>query len=256
MRPDGKVFCAAMDVTLLQSIVGSMSAYLIGLAKSGVPGAAMVTIPLMADQFGAKASVGLILPTLITGDICALLYYRRHARWPIILRVLPLTIVGIVIGWYLLGLVNDTILRRVMGVLVLALLGVRAVFSRGRMSGGELAVRLGPGIGVLAGVTTTMANAAGPLMTVYLLWTGIKKEEFVGSAAWFFFTVNLIKVPFFIQRELISTHSLRLNLIAVPLVILGALSGILLLKRIDQRSFERVVQVLIAAAAIKLLIGP
>lgn len=254
--PDVKVYCAPMDLTLLQSIIGSISAYLVGLAKSGVPGAAMVTVPLMADQFGAKASVGLILPTLITGDICALLYYRRHARWPIILRVLPLTVVGIVLGWYLLGLVDDTLLRRIMGVLVLALLGLRAVLSRGRVSGGELATKLGPGIGVLAGITTTMANAAGPLMTVYLLWTGIRKEEFVGSAAWFFFTVNCIKIPFFLQRNLISAQSLQLNLIAVPLVVLGALSGILLLKRINQRSFERVVQVLIAAAALKLLIGP
>ncbi|MBD3243936.1 MAG: TSUP family transporter [Chitinivibrionales bacterium] len=245
-----------MDLTFLQSLVGSISAYLIGLAKSGVPGAAMVTIPLMADQFGAKASVGLILPTLITGDICALIYYRRHARWPIILRVLPLTVVGIVIGWYLLGLVNDSLLRQVIGILVLVLLGLRYLLSRSKIGGGELAVTLGPGIGILAGVTTTLANAAGPLMTVYLLWTGVKKEQFVGSAAWFFFTVNCIKVPFFIQRDLISTQSLQLNLLAVPLVIIGAISGILLLKRINQRTFERVVQVLIAAAALKLLLGP
>ena len=63
---------AEMDFSLIQSLIGCLSAWLIGLSKSGVPGAAMVTVPLMADQFGAKVSVGLILPTLITGDICAL----------------------------------------------------------------------------------------------------------------------------------------------------------------------------------------
>jgi uncharacterized membrane protein YfcA len=242
-----------MDFSLIQSVIGCLSAWLIGLSKSGVPGAAMVTVPLMADQFGAKVSVGLILPTLITGDICALIYYRRFARWPLIIRVLPPTLVGIILGWFLLGIIGDILLKRSMGLLVLALLILRYVVERYDISGLNLARKFSILVGMLAGLTTTLANAAGPLITIYLLWAQIKKEEFVGTAAWFFFIVNCCKVPFFIQRDMITAHTIPYNLVAVPLVILGAASGIWALKKINQRLFEGIVQVFVIAASLKLI---
>jgi hypothetical protein len=242
-----------MDFSWLHYLIGGLSAWLIGLAKAGVPGASMVTIPLMADMFGAKTSVGLILPTLITGDICALLYYRRYAKWPLILRVLPLTIAGIIIGWLLLGVIGDITLKRSMGALVLVLLGLRHAVARFDFSTMKLARAAGAPVGILAGITTTLANAAGPLMTVYLLWADIKKEEFVGTAAWFFFIVNCCKVPFFVHRQMITTQTIPYNVMAIPLVVAGAASGIWALKRMDQRLFEIVVQVLAAAASVKLL---
>lgn len=243
-----------MDFSDIQYLVGCLSAWLIGLSKSGVPGAAMVTIPLMADQFGAKASVGLILPTLITGDICALIYYRRFARWPLIIRVLPPTLIGIIIGWFLLGFIGDIMLKRSMGALVLVLLGLRYVMDRFDISGLNLARKFGTLVGMLAGLTTTLANAAGPLITVYLLWAQVKKEEFVGTAAWFFFIVNCCKVPFFLHRDMITAHTIPYNLLAVPLVVLGAVSGIWALKRINQRLFEGLVQLFAIAASLKLLL--
>lgn len=238
----------------IQYLVGSLSAWLVGLSKSGVPGAAMVTIPLMADQFGAKASVGLMLPTLITGDICALLYYRRFARWPLIMRVLPLTLAGIVLGWFLLGIIGDLVLKRSMGALVLVLLVLRYVVERFDISGMKLARRFGAPVGIMAGLTTTLANAAGPLITVYLLWSRIKKEEFVGTAAWFFFIVNCCKVPFFVQRGMITLQTIPYNVLAVPLVVVGAASGIWALKRFNQGVFEILVQLFAVGASLKLLL--
>jgi uncharacterized membrane protein YfcA len=243
-----------MNLSFVQCTVGALSAWLIGLSKSGLPGAAMVTIPLMADQFGAKASVGLILPTLITGDICALLVFRRYAKWTLILRVLPLALAGIILGWFLLGVMDDTLLRRSIGCLVLILLGLRYALDRFDISGMDLARRLGAPVGILSGLTTTLANAAGPLITVYLLWARINKEEFVGTAAWFFFIINCSKVPFFIQRGMITAQTLSYNVLAVPLVVIGALSGMWALKKINQGLFEILVQVLAVAASLKLLL--
>jgi uncharacterized membrane protein YfcA len=244
-----------IEFSPLQYVVGAVSAWLIGLAKAGVPGASMVTIPLMADQFGAKVSVGLILPTLITGDICALLYYRRFAKWALIIRVLPLTIAGIVIGWFLLGTISDIMLKRSIGALILALLGLRYGLARFDMSGIERAGAFGAPVGVLAGITTTLANAAGPLIIVYLLWAKIKKEEFIGTAAWFFFIVNCCKVPFFVHREMITAATLPYNAMAIPLVIAGAASGIWVLKKMNQHVFEVLVQLLAVAASLKLLLA-
>jgi len=245
-----------MELTTLQYITGAFSAWLVGLAKSGVPGATMVTIPLMADQFGAKVSVGLILPTLITGDICALLYYRRYAKWPLIIRVLPVTIIGVVIGWFLLGEISDILLKRSMGVLILALLALRFALSRFTISGMKLARIFSMPVGVLAGITTALANAAGPLITVYLLWSKIDKKEFVGTAAWFFFIVNCCKVPFFMHRDMITAETIPYNLLAIPLVVIGAASGIWALKRMNQKAFNGIVQLFAIAASVKLILSP
>jgi uncharacterized protein len=237
-----------------QSLTGAFSSFLIGLAKSGLPGAATVSIPLMADQFGAKTSVGLVLPTLITGDILALIFYRRHAQWGIIARVLPLAVVGIVIGWLLLGAIGNPALKRTIGVVAILLVVLNLLSKRFDFAFVREARMLGPLVGIAAGITTALANAAGPLVTVYLLWAGLEKKAFVGTAAWFFFTVNCIKLPFFVQRGMITAQTLPLNAIAIPFVILGAFSGVALLKRIDQRAFDMVVQVLIVAASAKLLL--
>lgn len=157
-------------------------------------------------------------------------------------------------GWFLLGFIGDIALKRSMGALVLALLGLRYAIDRFDISGMKLARRFGGPVGILAGLTTTLANAAGPLITVYLLWAQVKKEEFVGTAAWFFFIVNCCKVPFFMQRQMITTQTLPYNALAIPLVIIGAVSGIWALKKINQGIFEVLVQLFAVGASLKLLL--
>jgi len=98
-----------------------------------------------------------------------------------------------------------------------------------------------------------MANAAGPVMIIYLLAIRLPKVEFVGTGAWFFFVVNWLKVPFSATLDLMTTETVKLNLIMLPFIAAGAITGILVLKRIPQKTFKVVVQVLAAAAAIKLL---
>ena len=98
-----------------------------------------------------------------------------------------------------------------------------------------------------------MANAAGPIMIIYLLAMRLPKVEFVGTSAWFFFVINWLKVPFSANLELMTAESVKLDLIMLPFIAVGAAVGILVLKRIPQKAFNVVVQILAAAAAIWLL---
>jgi len=109
------------------------------------------------------------------------------------------------------------------------------------------------GLGFMAGVTTMMANAAGPIMIIYLLAMKLPKIEFVGTGAWFFFVINWLKVPFSASLNLMTAESVKLNLMMLPFIALGAVAGIFFLKRIPQKAFTAVVQFLAAAAAVKLL---
>jgi uncharacterized membrane protein YfcA len=100
-----------------------------------------------------------------------------------------------------------------------------------------------------------MANAAGPIMIIYLLAMQLPKIEFVGTSAWFFFVINWLKVPFSAKLKLMTLATVKLNLIMLPFIAIGAVVGIFFLKRIPQKAFNAVVQILAAAAAVKLLLN-
>ncbi len=236
-------------------MVVALCAAMVGISKTGIPGVGILVVPLMAAVLPARSSTGVLLGILILGDLFAATYYRHHAQWGHVLRLLPATFAGIVAGYFALRVVSDQQLKPIIGGIVLAMLAVN--FWRARVEGDSAKVPsqwwLVAGLGFLAGATTMMANAAGPVMTVYLLAMRLPKFQFVGTAAWFFFVVNWLKVPFSASLELMTIESLKLDLLMLPFIAAGAMAGILALKRIPQKAFNIVVQILAAAAAVKLL---
>ena len=124
----------------------------------------------------------------------------------------------------------------------------------GTESGPQLHLAGAAAIGVLAGFTTLVANAAGPLMAIYLLTMRLPKLEYVGTAAIFFCLLNLFKLPFMMNLGLVTTASLAFNLLLAPLVLLGAFAGRWLLGLINQRVFEELVLGLSAVAGLLLLV--
>ena len=140
------------------------------------------------------------------------------------------------------------------GVIILVLLVLHLARRRGVVKEeGEHGWWFAPTIGVLAGFTTLVANAAGPLMVIYLLAMRLPKMEFVGTGAVFFMLLNLFKVPFMVKLGLINGESMRLNLYLAPAVFVGAWVGRKILVKMDQRLFENLALVLSALAGLKLL---
>ncbi len=238
----------------------AVCAFLVGISKTGIPGLGILPVPLMAAILPAKASVGVLLPMLIFADIFAAGYYRRHAQWKHIIRLMPWTLLGIIAGYFAMDKVSDTQLKPIIGAIVLAMLILKFLQDRQKTLADSKTISLTGQwafvamLGFFAGLTTMMANAAGPIMIIYLLSTGLAKTEFVGTGAWFFFIVNWVKVPFNIKLSLITPDSLKLDAALFPLIVIGAVAGILILKHIPQKLFRIVVMVLAAAAAIKLLL--
>ena len=159
-----------------------------------------------------------------------------------------------VIGYFALGRLDNRQATFLVGAIVLTLVSAH-IIRRWRGGGHETehGAWFAPTIGVLAGFTTLVANAAGPLMAVYLLAMRLPKMEYVGTAAMFFMLLNLFKVPFMVSLGLVDAHSFRGNLILLPAVITGALVGRVVLKRINQKAFENLALGLAALAGIKLL---
>ena len=151
----------------------------------------------MAFAFGAKVSTGLLLPLLNAGDVLAVSIYRRHADWPQLAKMLPWAVAGLVLGTFVGGYLPDAVFRRLMGVMILVLVALMA-FLDYRKAWDKVPIH-SPWFSIIAGLsagfTTMVGNAAGPVMSLYLLSMRLPKASFIGTGAWFFLIVNLIKVP-------------------------------------------------------------
>jgi len=245
------------ELTLRGWLRAALSAALVGLSKTGLPGAGILAIPLMAIVLPPLESTGAVLPLLVVGDVLAVAWYRRHASWPHLVRIMPWAAAGIVIGWRLLGHLTDATVKPLIGGIVLGMLALRYVNRvwSADGDGGLFQQRwFSSGIGLLAGVTTMVANAAGPIMALYLVAMGLPKNVFIGTAAWYFFILNLFKVPFSASLDLINPGSLRFDLLLAPCVLAGGGLGLLVARHIPEKAFAIVVQILAAAAAVKLLL--
>ncbi len=244
-----------MDLSVLDWVTIAFCSVIMGASKSGLPGLSILAVPLMANVFETKQSTGLLLGILILGDIFAIIYHRENAKWPYIIRVLPATFCGIVAGFFLMKVITDEQLKPIIGVIVLIMLGLNYRRMKGNNEDKNIPTPkwLSLWLGFLAGLTTMMANAAGPVMIIYLIAMKLPKMEFVGTAAWFFFIANWIKVPFSINLGIMSWESLKVDFMMLPFIFIGAIGGYFVLKRIPQKAFTTIAQLLAAIAAVKLL---
>lgn len=237
------------------------AAVLVGFSKTAVSGANTVSLAIFAAVLPARASTGALLPILIAGDVLAVLTYRRHAHWPTLWRLFPAVAVGVVAGTLFLRWADDGIVRTSIGAILLFMAGVTLWRRRAAGAAEEpdaVATRTGRAkarsYGVLGGFTTMVANAGGPVMSMYLLSAGFRKLGFLGTSAFFFLIVNVSKVPFSVGLGLIDGHSLLLDLALVAFVVPGAFLGKWAVNRINQKLFEQLVIAATIVGGVQLLV--
>lgn len=252
------------DFPLYQWLLGAFSAWLIGVSKTGVPGMGILVVPLMALAFGGRPSIGVVLPMLIFADCFAVAWYRKHTQWKQLWVLVPWVLAGGAVGaavlYWLGNLPGRDYLNPIIGILVLSMLGVNQLR---RIRKEHLTPHTGAGIagtGMLAGFATTVSNAAGPVMTLYLAAHRLPKEQFVATNAFFFFFVNVSKVPVYLlltalnpAKPLFTSHGLTFNLFVIPAILFGVWMGRWLLMRIPQRTFDTMVISLAVLASVQLI---
>lgn len=238
-------------------LLAAIAAICIGLSKAGLSGTSTLNVVLMAQAFGAKPSVGLVLPLLIVADIMGYFLNRKGGSWKGILPMVPPAITGVIMGWFLLGHIDNSAARTVIGWLIIGLLGFHMLLNARRQDFIALTEHkaFSWSMGLCAGLVTMLANAAGPVMTVYLLSQRMEKKDHLGVFSRFFLFINLFKVPFSADLGIIHAKSLATNLVMLPFVVIGILLGWQILKRIPQKPFEWTLFVLTFFAAIWLIVA-
>lgn len=222
-----------------------------GFAKTAIGGIGLVGVVLAALVMPAAESTAAMLLLLLIGDACAVFRYHQHADWSLIRQVVPAVLPGLLLGAVLLAFLPDSVLRRTIGGILLTMVLLQFLpLPRAEQASRPMAVATGLG----AGACTMMANAAGPVMTLYLLARGLDKQRFLGTSAWFFAGVNVCKLPFTAGLGLFDAAMLIRTLALAPLVLLGAFVGVKVVGRLKQATFDRVVLVATGVSALALIV--
>jgi len=230
-----------------QWLLGIFCAFMIGVAKTGAPGVGTMIAPLMVLTVGdARFATAWTLPVLSTADVFAVAYWRRHAEARQLFSLIPWVLVGIAGAAAALSL-DEAVIRKIIGVIIV---GMVVIYLWRRFSPTPQVAGNPAFYGICTGFASTLANAAGPVMNIYLLSRNLPKEKFVATGAWFFFVVNLLKAPVYAWHGLYSRESLTFDLLMVPAVLVGALAGRWLIRTIDQKMFEVLVIALTAVSCL------
>ena len=206
----------------------------IGMAKTGLGGLGMVVVPVMANIFGAKSSTGILLLLLIMADFFGVRYYHMHADLRQLIKLIPSTIIGILTGVLIGNILSDVDFQFLLGAVIIS--GALIMVIKVDIKENNL---FSIAVGFLGGFITMIGNAAGPIMSIYFLSMGFDKNKFIGTAAWFFLFVNLFKVPMhvFIWKT-IDLNILLFDLSLFPFILVGAVTGVWIVKKIPERPYK------------------
>lgn len=238
-------------------VVMGLGAIVIGFSKTSFAGLGAVSAALFALVLPAKESTAAVLLLLIVGDVVGVFLFGRHARWGLLWRLFPTVIPGLLLGAAFMKVVDDDLMRRTIGVLLLVTVALQ-FWQRRRPQDIPAPDRphwaLAGATGVAAGFTTMTANAAGPVMALYLLAARVDKARFIGTNAWFFGLVNVSKVPLTASLGLFTPQVLWVVAAMIPVVLLGTIFGRRVVRRVSQRQFETVTLTAALLSAVAVLL--
>ncbi len=233
-----------------------LATFLLGMGKSGLKGLGAVIVTLMAIVFGGKASTGVLIPMMITADIFAVLYYHRHTQWHFLKKLLPMMIVGVLIGVWLGNSISELLFKRVMAVFILISVLAMIWMDRTKTFSIPRHWSFSSSMGLLSGVTSMIGNLAGAFTSIYLLAVRLPKNEFIGTAAWLFFIINVFKLPFHIfSWETVTAETLRINLWLSPAIALGFVSGVRVVQYINNDLYRKFILVVTGLGAVFILLN-
>ncbi len=231
-----------------------LAAFILGLSKSGIKGTAVVVITIMAIIFSSKESTGIIVPLLIIGDIFAVIYYHRHTQWKYLLKLLPWMVSGVLLGVWFGKDLPETFFKN--GMAFIILLTVAMMFWWERRKSVKIPDNrwFAGSMGLMAGFTTMVGNLAGAFTNIFFLAMRLPKNQFIGTAAWLYFIINLFKLPFHIfVWETVTAESIALNIRLLPSILLGLLLGVKLVKIIKENYYRQLILILTAIGALVII---
>ena len=243
-----------------------LSLFLIGMSKGGFP-VGNIALPILilvwpAQAQAARAAVGFMLPMLCLMDIVALAFYWRHVQWGRLIYLLPATLLGVVVASYLfvsdsaMVAVSDRALKILIGLLGIVFVVYFAAkkWILRHIHASQPNWSKGSVFGFAAGITSTLAHAAGPVMQMYLLPQQLEKKRFAGTSCAFFWLLNLVKLVPFALLGRIQPENLKLGGVLLPVIPLGVALGWWLTHKTEQRHYTALIYAVLLVTSVTLIL--
>lgn len=244
-------------LTLVEFVTILVATSFIGIGKAGLPGIGMLTIPIFASILGSRPSTGFILPLLVVADSVAVARYYKDTKWGHLLKLSPWVLLGVAAGSVAGQLADPRTFKYILSTVIFVGIGIMLIKDIFKISPAFFAKQwFTVSMGLMAGFASMIGNAAGPVMSLYLISVSLPKNEFIATRAWFFFSVNLIKLPLhYFYWKTITVQTLTDGMLLLPSIGFGMLFGFFLLKRISEHVFRIIVLVAIVLSALVLLLS-
>ncbi|MCX6019039.1 MAG: sulfite exporter TauE/SafE family protein [Chloroflexi bacterium] len=253
------------NLTPAQWALGILAGVIAGASKTGVPGIGILVAVMLPAIFPSREAIGATVPILIFADLFAVRWYSRYTRWDKLTELMPSVVVGMVVGAVVLFALGESSGAKVsinllIGIVVLAMIVIyvlRLSLGNAMLPTSKPVMRA---IGAGAGLSTTVSNAAGPLMSIYMTSLGLEKTEFMGTSAWYFFIFNLTKIPMYLLLDwltpahpLFTLRGVTFAALMFPAVLVGVFVGRWLLTRVSQKVFNIITIVGASLGALRLI---
>jgi len=246
----------SFQISLTDLVIIQLVALFIGISKTGVHGAGMLAVPMLAAVFGGQLSSGILLPILCLADIMGVWYYHRHASWDHLKKLFPGAALGTVLGTIVGNSIDDHVFKIIMAVIVVVSVGIMIWLERGHKEDVPNYKWFAGLTGVAGGFTSMVGNLAGSVMAVYFLSMRLPKNSFIGTTAWFFMVINWFKIPFHVfSWHTITVDTFLLDLTTLPTIAIGAVLGIAIVKKLPETVFRWFIIVMTLIAAVFMLVS-
>jgi len=223
-----------------------------GFSKFSVGGMGLLILPVIMIAFEGPQALGIILPMYIITDLLAVASYRKNISWTLLGRLLPLCAAGMLLGGWLLSHLDTHQFTLLLAFMIIAMLVLSIVMDNLESSFMRHPV-VASVIGFIGGIVSMMSNAAGPLFSLYFMEQKLDKVTYVSTRSWAFLLINLAKIPMLLSLGLLTVESTMTSLQAIPGLVVGALIGYWLLKKLNLTQFKWMIRIMASIAATKLM---
>lgn len=238
----------------LNWLLAFLASLILGMGKAGIKGLGVLIVTLMAIVFGGKASTGILIPLMVVADILAVFYYNRHTQWKFLLKILPTMVLGVLIGVWFGNDISEQLFRQIMAVFIILTVIMMVWMDQKKNKAIPTHWLFAGSMGLLSGITSMIGNLAGSFADIYFLAIRLPKNQFIGTAAWLFLIINVFKLPFHIfVWKTVTSESLLLNLFLVPGILIGFLSGVALVRLLNNEVYRKFIMVVTAMGALLIL---
>jgi uncharacterized membrane protein YfcA len=226
------------------------------MSKTGIHGTGMLAVPMLATVFGGQLSSGIMLPLLCLADVMGVWYYHRHASWPHLKKLFPWAALGTVLGTWAGAYMDDEAFKMIMAIIIVASVIIMIWLEKGHKEDIPDYYWFAALTGIAGGFTSMIGNLAGSVMAIYFLSMRLPKNSFIGTTAWFFMVINWFKIPFHVFAwHTITLDTFLLDLTTLPFIAIGAYLGIIIVKRLPDKTYRWFIITMTLIAAVLMLIS-